>query len=135
MDEKRIIRDEKGRFLPGSVPNPTGRPKDGDTLTGLLREYLAEKKTVRSKRARQYALIEKLYAKAESGDIQAIKLIMAYTDGMPVARIQEELIQPIQLSPQWIAIRTLLVNIINKHPELKGEFDELDLDEELETGD
>lgn len=135
MDKNTIIRDKQGRFMPGISPNPDGRPQEGESIAGVLREYLSEKKTVRSKKARKLLLIEKLYAKAEAGDIQAIKLIMAYTDGMPVARVQEEIIQPIQLSPQWVAIRGLIVNIINKHPELREEFDELDLDEEPTDGD
>jgi hypothetical protein len=34
-----VNRDAKGQFLKGSVPNPKGRPKKGESLTEILREY------------------------------------------------------------------------------------------------
>lgn len=121
MKEKQL-RDEKGRFIKGVSGNPLGRPIDNETVTGLLCEYLNSKKTVRSKKRRKEVLIEKLYQKAEKGDISAIKLILSYTDGLPIARIQNEITENINNNPQWIAIRTQILQIINLHPEIKEEL-------------
>lgn len=40
-EESRVERDELGRFLPGSVPNPHGRPK-GKTIKERVRDWLEE---------------------------------------------------------------------------------------------
>lgn len=120
-----VIRDEKGKFVEGSTGNPAGRPKDGESLTGLLSEYLSGKKTAKSKRTRKEILIEKLFSKVEEGDIAAIRLILSYTDGLPVAKIQGEFTENISNNPQWIFIRTKLLQIIDAHPELRDEMSEV----------
>ena len=120
--DKDIIRDDKGRFLEGSTGNPAGRPKDGESLTGLLSEYLAGKKTARSKQTRKEILISKLFSKVEEGDIAAIRLILSYTDGLPVAKIEGKFTENINNNPQWIFIRTKLLQMIDTHPELREEM-------------
>lgn len=120
--KKEIVRDEKGRFVPGISGNPEGRAPDGESVTGMLCEYLNSKKTVRSQKIRKQILIDKLFAKAEKGDIQAIKLILSYTDGLPVARIQGEFTENINNNSQWVAIRTQILQVISLHPELSEEL-------------
>lgn len=120
-----VIRDDKGRFVEGSTGNPIGRPKDGESICGLLSEYLSGKKTARSKRTRKEILIEKLFKKVEVGDIAAIRLILSYTDGLPTQRIQGEFTENIQNNKQWVFIRTRLLQIIDAHPELRDEMSEV----------
>ena len=121
--DKDIIRDDKGRFVEGSTGNPTGRPADGESICGLLSEYLNGKKTEKSKQTRKQILIARLFSKVEEGDIAAIRLILSYTDGLPIAKIQGEFTENINNNPQWIFIRTKLLKIIDTHPELRDEME------------
>ena len=44
MPEKQApIKDSRGKWVKGQSGNPKGRPKEGETLTEILREYGAEK--------------------------------------------------------------------------------------------
>jgi hypothetical protein len=132
MDDKEIKRDEKGRFLEGVSGNPKGRPADGESLTGILKEYLNSKKTIKSKSTRKEVLIERLYEKAEAGDLSAIRLILGYTDGLPTQRISGSMSQQIINNPKYIAIRGLFLKLADglPDPEERGrilkELDEID---------
>lgn len=117
MEDKKILRDEKGRFLPGSVPNPSGRPKEGESLTVIISEYLSgidEEHDVERKRV--FAI--KLYEKIKSGDVSAMRLALSYLDGLPVQVVKSEVkndIRNISILNQFIEIY---------HPELKREYEE-----------
>lgn len=81
-------RDDKGRFLKGgcsgaNAPNPKGRPKNGETLTDVLREYLDQPSEARSDRTRKEELIEKTVKLAMGGDTAALKYIYDRIDGTP----------------------------------------------------
>lgn len=69
-----IIRDEKGRLLPGSNMNPSGRPKDtpeSKIIKKAIKQLVAEYK---EGLAEALPLIRPvLIAKAMEGDIPAIK--------------------------------------------------------------
>ena len=75
-------RDEKGRFVPGSVANPAGRPKKGQALTDLLR--LAAEHPIDGK-SKAERLTDILWAKALDGDMAAIKYLYDRIDGQPIA--------------------------------------------------
>jgi hypothetical protein len=66
-------RDENGRFLPGTVPNPKGRPKKGTALTDVLKE-----------RVDAQELANKLIDMAMDGDTVAMKYIYDRIDGKPI---------------------------------------------------
>jgi hypothetical protein len=75
-----IIRDEKGRFVPGVSGNPEGRPKF--SLVSILKEELQNIPENR-KVSRALSIIRKIADQAENGDAASQKLIMNYIDGMP----------------------------------------------------
>lgn len=86
-----ILRDENGRFLKGSVPNPNGRPKKEYTISDILRAKLEEKiKFARSLPDGEKKLEEKLTAEALAdmwidialkGDPKTIKDIVERLEG------------------------------------------------------
>ena len=77
------------RFNKGKSGNPSGRPKGLVSLAELLRRRL---KTSPPGERKNYAefLVGKLLSMALQGDIQAIKLIWNYTEGMPKSLIEIE---------------------------------------------
>ena len=66
-----------------------------------------------------------MYEKAEGGDIQAMKLILSYSDGLPIARVQNEITENINNNMQWINIRTKILQVINTYPKLRKELSEV----------
>lgn len=83
-----LVRDENGRVVSG-VLNPNGRPPKGQTLTDLMKEYLqGQERGTAVTRKEQF--IQKVALMAYQGDIQAIKLIWNYIDGMPKQKIEHE---------------------------------------------
>ena len=72
------MRDPKGRFLPGYSGNPGGRTPYQRSLTETIRAHLS--------RGMKQQLVEVLFAKASQGDLNAIRLILEYHDGKPLAR-------------------------------------------------
>ena len=87
-EEDKPERDSKGRLLPGSTANLNGRPKGkGLNLTSLLKKKLEEVPKDQEKTYKE-VFIEALLKKALiDGDLQAMKLIMNYIDGMPSQKI------------------------------------------------
>lgn len=65
----------------GQSGNPNGRPRRGECMTDVLREELSAigVDAVEKKRA----LIKKLIAMAENGDVTAMKYIIDRIDGKP----------------------------------------------------
>jgi len=76
-------RDEKGHFTKGMVGNPNGRPLKGETITDLVREYLRKEVPDGKKLTYKDLFVKKVLEKAYKGDMQAIKLLWNYIDGMP----------------------------------------------------
>lgn len=71
------LRDEKGRFLKGSIANPTGRPKKGTALTDVMREMLEVNPDIKK------AIMAKLLKGAADGDLAFIREVLDRIDGRP----------------------------------------------------
>ena len=86
MAENTIPTPEKqerkqGRWVKGKSGNPNGRPRKPKAFTELLRKLLAAKRE--DGRTRMEAIVEQLMAKAEAGEIDAIKYLCDRLDGKP----------------------------------------------------
>ena len=87
-------------WKPGVSANPKGRPKTGNSLAELMREFL-QQAPPDQKKTYQQLFIDKTYHKAVvEGDVAAIKLIWSYIDGMPKQSVDhttngQQLPQPI----------------------------------------
>lgn len=84
-----ITRDKQGKFIKGVSGNPAGKPVgSGLNLTSLLKEHL-ESVPEGQKTPYKDLFIKTLLKKALiDKDIQALKLIINYVDGLPVATIK-----------------------------------------------
>lgn len=70
--------DKPWLWKPGQSGNPNGRPPKEHSLTDSLKEALTNDPDIKSR------LISKTISLAiDNGDIQAIKLLWSYLDGMP----------------------------------------------------
>lgn len=76
---KELVRDEQGKVISG-VLNPNGRPKKGHSITETIRAMMDSKPEIKK------ALGAKILQMAVDGDIQAIKTIWNYLDGMPLQK-------------------------------------------------
>ena len=75
----------------GEVRNPNGRPKLGNALSDIMREYLdGTINTDNGEITRKEAFVRAVYARAMKGGDAAQRLIMQHIDGMPVQKIQFE---------------------------------------------
>lgn len=81
-------RDEKGRFIKGVAPNPNGRPKGvGLNLTSLLKQHLETKPKGKKEYYKDLFIRTLLHKALIEKDLQALKLIINYVDGLPQAKI------------------------------------------------
>ncbi len=78
-----------GQFKPGQSGNPAGRPPKHSALADIMREKLEEEQSIIGKDGKKKRIklkeifTEKVIQLALTGDIQAVKLIYNYIDGMP----------------------------------------------------
>lgn len=79
----RPTHTANGKFAPGNIANPNGRPK-GMTLTTQIKKTLEDNPQIRE------ALIQKMIAEALKGDPVFMKLIWNYVDGMPTQKLEHE---------------------------------------------
>lgn len=76
--EKQIKnKDKPWLFQPGQSGNPKGRPPKGFSITESVKALLDENPEVKQ------VITEKIVAMAKAGDIQTIRTLWAYMDGMP----------------------------------------------------
>jgi hypothetical protein len=71
---------EANRFQPGQSGNPAGRPRQ--VATKLLREMAATAE-VDGGETRLRRIVDRLLVKAESGDLDAIKIVFDRLEGRP----------------------------------------------------
>jgi hypothetical protein len=81
-----------GKWKPGQSGNPHGRPKKGFTLREVLRNKI-----------NRDAIVDRLLADALAGDTRAMRMVLAYHDGLPATMAPDEgqvaAIAPVVLLP------------------------------------
>lgn len=80
--ENQVKNRKPGTWLPGQSGNPKGRPPKGHSIVDILTDMMNEKPEIKR------ALGSKLFQLALDGDLNAIKVVMQYLDGMPVQRTE-----------------------------------------------
>ena len=75
----------------GRSGNPRGRPRSGEELGSLLRQMVDRQR-----------FAEKLCELCYAGDIQAMRLLLSYTDGLPIARAESEGAEGIQITVTYV---------------------------------
>ena len=96
-EEKPIMRDERGLFLPGHAPKSPGRPKGSVSLKTILKKRMGEVFTDSKGNQRldadgnpmTYAdvLVEQTMISALKGDRHARKMAWEYVDGKATQHI------------------------------------------------
>jgi hypothetical protein len=70
------------RWKPGQSGNPKGRPPKGYSISEIIKSMLSEDPDIKKK------LGQKIMDLALAGDINAIKTIWSYMDGMPTQKVE-----------------------------------------------
>lgn len=81
-----IPRNPDGTFPKGFSGNPSGPPKGYKHMTTKIMEAI-EKVSEDGATTEDKALVKKLLEQAKKGDMQAMKLIFNYVDGLPMQNI------------------------------------------------
>lgn len=97
-------------FVKGQSGNPLGRPKKGQSITELLMKKLSPE-----------VLADKIVARIEAGDKDAIKLYWQYADGMPTQKLEVEQVNPYE-TRAWRLIELELRRLVWRYPWLNDEI-------------
>jgi hypothetical protein len=89
VDVQLKQRDKNGCFVPGVSGNPSGRPKGSRGQARAVLNEIAASDTENGV-SRLKRLLEALFTKAESGDLNAIKIVLDRLEGPVVAVPIEE---------------------------------------------
>jgi Family of unknown function (DUF5681) len=81
----------KTSWQKGRSGNPRGRPRAGEELGALLRQTIDRKR-----------FAEKLCELCYAGDVQAMRLLLAYTDGPPVGRPDSDSTEEVQIVVSYV---------------------------------
>ena len=81
----------KTSWKTGRSGNPRGRPRSGEELGAVLCQTVDRKR-----------FAEKLCELCYAGDVQAMRLLLSYTDGLPVGRAELEDPQGIQITVTYV---------------------------------
>lgn len=90
------MRDDQGRFVPGTTGNPNGRPRKStkapvrDGLARALAQLQANA-TVETIEQSIADLWKPILARAADGDLDAAKLVFAYLQGKPPQTINHRI--------------------------------------------
>lgn len=77
-------RQKDGTFGPGNCANPNGKPEGSYSLLAILRKELAKCPEGQDKKSYGELIVRRMLKEAiEKGDVQQIKLIWNYIEGMP----------------------------------------------------
>jgi len=103
---KEVIVSEKqketrypSRWKKGESGNPAGRPPKGQSMTDLMEKYLGGVEEGQ-KKTRKELLVKKMGILAFDGDLNAMKLIWNYLDGMPKQTIDASISQSLAKLPE-----------------------------------
>lgn len=81
----------KTSWQTGHSGNPLGRPRSGEDLAGILRQTVDRKR-----------FAEKLCELCYAGDVQAMRLLLAYTDGLPTGPAEVPDTHGIQITVTYV---------------------------------
>ena len=81
----------KTSWKKGRSGNPHGRPRGGEELSAILRQTVDRQR-----------FAEKLCELCYAGDVQAMRLLLAYTDGLPIARAELDSTEGIQITVNYV---------------------------------
>ena len=81
----------KTSWQTGRSGNPRGRPRSGEELGAVLCQAVDRKR-----------FAEKLCELCYAGDVQAMRLLLSYTDGLPVGRAEVADPQGIQITVTYV---------------------------------
>jgi hypothetical protein len=83
----------KTSWKPGQSGNPNGAPKKELSAVHLMREIGKHRREMKIQGKKEdvsfiEAVLFQLYSLAQSGDVPAIKLLLAYLEGSPIQRTE-----------------------------------------------
>jgi hypothetical protein len=81
----------KTSWQKGLSGNPRGRPRSGEELGAVLRQTIDRQR-----------FAEKLCELCYAGDVQAMRLLLSYTDGLPIGRAEVEDLEGIQITVTYV---------------------------------
>jgi hypothetical protein len=93
----------KTSWQKGRSGNPLGRSRSGEELATILRHTVDRKR-----------FAEKLCELCYAGDVQAMRLLLAYTDGLPIGRAGEPDTEGIQVTVTYA--NKIELNLPAPHP-------------------
>jgi len=99
-------------FVKGQTGNPRGRPKSLHTLSDRLRKLLSKKMDGKDITYRDAILFALLKAAAD-GSLGAAAMVFERMEG----KVADTHNLNFTGSPEWIEMRTLIVNILRPHPD------------------
>ncbi len=94
-----VRRDEFGRWLPGSIPNPQGG-KLQSSLPSCLRAEL-EKIDEKTGKTNAQLIAEQVIQRAQKGDTKMIEMAFDYITGKPVQAIQTQMIGAVKIVVEY----------------------------------
>jgi len=74
-------------FKPGESGNPNGRPLKDESITNIIKKYLAEISKGGNGKTNKELMIQEAFLLAMKGDMNAIKYLTNYHDGMPLQKM------------------------------------------------
>lgn len=108
-----------GAWEKGQTGNPKGRPARGKTLSDRLRKLLSKKMDGKDITYRDAILFALLKAAAD-GSLGAAAMVFERIEG----KVADNHNVNFTNSPEWVEMRTLIVNILRPHPEALQELGE-----------